>query len=242
MTERQRVDILGCQVDLVDARGAVDRVMELLSAGRAAQVVTFGAEMAIHASRDRGYRDVVNGADLVVGDTIGVVWASRVLGSPLSERVAGIELVERLCDVVREPVYFLGAAEGVASTAAAALLVRHPHMRVAGTQHGYFSESEAALVAQAIRASGARLVLVALGFPRQEYWIRDHLASMGPATCIGVGGAFDVWAGKARRAPESWRRAGFEWLYRLFSEPRRLGRQLALPAFALRVLWQRLST
>jgi N-acetylglucosaminyldiphosphoundecaprenol N-acetyl-beta-D-mannosaminyltransferase len=238
LTERLRVDILGCGVDLVDTRGAVDRIVGFLGDASPAQVVTFGAEMAVYGVRDHGYRDVVNGADLVVGDTVGILWASRVLGSPLRERVAGIELVERLCDVVREPVFFLGALDGVASSAAAALKTRHPSLRVAGTQHGFFSEGEAAAVAQAIRASGARLVLVALGFPRQEYWIRDHLPTLGSVTCIGVGGAFDVWAGKARRAPESWRRTGLEWLYRLVTEPSRLGRQLALPEFALRVLRQ----
>jgi N-acetylglucosaminyldiphosphoundecaprenol N-acetyl-beta-D-mannosaminyltransferase len=241
LTERQRVDILGCGIDLVDMSGAVDRVVGFLRDLNPAQVVTLGAEMAVYGVRDHGYRTVVNGADLVVGDTVGIVWASRVLGSPLRERVTGIELVERLCDLVREPVYFLGAADGVASSAAAALQTRHPNLRVAGTQHGYFSEAEAAAVAQAIRASGARLVLVALGFPRQEYWIRDQLPTLGSATCIGVGGAFDVWAGKAQRAPESWRRSGLEWLYRLVTEPRRLGRQLALPEFALRVLRQRFS-
>jgi N-acetylglucosaminyldiphosphoundecaprenol N-acetyl-beta-D-mannosaminyltransferase len=112
-------------------------------------------------------------------------------------------------------------------------------MRVAGTRHGFFAESETPTVVDDIRASGASLVLVALGFPRQEFWIRDNLKALGAVTCIGVGGAFDVWAGKSKRAPESWRRAGLEWLYRLVTEPRRLGRQLALPEFAIRVLFQR---
>ena len=236
---RPRIDVLGCGVDPVDLDDAVDRVESFVSDGRAAQVVTFGAEMAVRASRDPSYRAVINGAELVVADTVGVVWAMRRAGSSLRERVAGIELVERLCDAVRVPVFFLGGAEGVATEAAAALKQRHPSLIVAGVHHGYFDDSASPAVAEQIRASGGRLVLVALGVPRQEFWIRDNLRGVGPATCIGVGGAFDVWSGRSPRAPESWRRAGFEWLYRLVREPRRLGRQLALPIFAAKVLTQR---
>lgn len=192
----------------------------------------------MYAQRDSRYRDAVNGADLVVADTVGIVWASRVLKHPLAGRVAGIELVERLCDTLPYSVYLLGAAQGVAADAGAALQSRHSRLQVAGTHHGYFADAEAAAVVEAVRSSGARLVLVALGFPRQEFWIRDNLAQLGNAVCIGVGGAFDVWAGRVQRAPEAWRRAGLEWLYRLIREPRRLGRQLALPAFAIRVLLQ----
>ncbi|HEY7994355.1 MAG: WecB/TagA/CpsF family glycosyltransferase [Candidatus Eremiobacterales bacterium] len=233
---RPRVDVLGCGVDPVDMDDAIERIESFISDLRTAHVVTFGAEMAVRASRDPSYRAAINGAELVVADTVGVVWAMRRAGSTMRDRVAGIELVERLCDVARVPVFFLGGAEGVATEAAAALKQRHSSLIVAGVHHGYFDEAAAPGVAEQIRASGARLVLVALGVPRQEFWIRDSLRGVGPATCIGVGGAFDVWSGRAPRAPESWRRAGFEWLYRLAREPSRIGRQLALPEFALRVL------
>ena len=238
MTERARVEILGCGVDLVDTADALDRIVTFGRDGRPAHVVTFGAEMAVRACHDVSYRDAINGADLVVGDTVGVVWASRVVGTPLRERVAGIELTEKICDIASGSVYFLGGADGVAAAAAQALALRHPRLRVAGVRHGYFAESETATIVDEIRASGASLVFVALGFPRQEFWIRDNLEALGTVTCIGVGGAFDVWAGRSKRAPESWRRAGLEWLYRLVTEPRRLGRQLALPEFAIRVLLQ----
>jgi len=238
LTERARVDILGCGVDLVDTAEALNRIVTFIRDDRPAYVVTFGAEMAVRACHDAGYRTVVNAADLVVADTVGIVWASRVLGLPQRERVAGIELVERMCEITSGSVYFLGGAAGVAAAAAAALATRHPRLHVAGSRHGYFSKEEEPAIVDEIRASGASVVLVALGFPRQEFWIRDNLKALGPVTCIGVGGAFDVWAGKTKRAPESWRRAGMEWLYRLIAEPRRLGRQLALPEFAVRVLIQ----
>ena len=236
MTETERFQILGCRVDTVDMDGAVRRIQQFVRDARPAQVVTFGAEMAVRAQNDTGYREAINNADLVVADTVGIVWASRVLGHPLRERVAGIELVERLCDDSYLPVYFLGAADGVAQAAAAALRMRHPRLQVAGARNGFFADGESPAIVTAIRASGARLVLVGLGFPRQEYWIAENLPMLGPVTCIGVGGAFDVWAGRVRRAPPAWRNAGFEWLYRLATEPRRIVRQLALPEFALRVL------
>lgn len=220
---------------------ALERIADLIRERRAAQVVTFGAEMAMYAQRDTRYREIINAADLVVPDTIGIVWASRQLGTPLRERVAGIELVERLFDAAEYPVYLLGAAEGVAASAAAALQSRHPGLKIGGTANGYFTDAQVPNVSASIRASGARVLLVALGFPRQEFWIREHIAEVGHAVCIGVGGAFDVWAGNVQRAPEGWRRAGLEWLYRLIREPRRLGRQLALPVFALRVLAQTLA-
>jgi len=238
LTDRTRVDILGCGVDLVDTAEALNRIVTFIRDDRPAYVVTFGAEMAVRACHDAGYRVAVNTADLVVADTVGIVWASRVLGLPLRERVAGIDLVERMCEITSGSVYFLGGADGVAAAAAAALTSRHPKLRLAGSRHGYFSKEEEPAIVDEIRASGASVVLVALGFPRQEFWIRDNLKALGSVTCIGVGGAFDVWAGKSRRAPESWRRAGLEWLYRLATEPRRLRRQLALPEFAARVLVQ----
>lgn len=237
--EARRVDILGCGVDRVGLAGAIARVDELFRGDRPAQVVTLGAEMVMHAQRDAAYRAVVNAADLVVPDTVGMIWASRRLGMPLPERVPGIELAERLMDVVDGSVYFLGAAADIAEHAARAMQSAHPRLRIAGARDGFFTDAESQTVADDIRRSGARLVLVALGFPRQEVFIHEHLSRLGPVVGIGVGGAFDVWAGKAKRAPEALRRLGVEWLYRLVTQPSRIGRQLALPAFAIKVILAR---
>ncbi|MDQ2818299.1 MAG: WecB/TagA/CpsF family glycosyltransferase [Candidatus Eremiobacteraeota bacterium] len=213
---------------------AVARICGFIQAGQPAAVVTLGAEMAMHALADPQYKAAINAANLVVPDTIGIIVASRMLGQPLPERVPGIELIERLCACCAAqgwPVYFLGAAKTVAAKAAAALVGRHPNLRVAGTHEGYFASARSAEIAAEIARTNPKLVLVALGFPRQEFWTRDNLPSLGPVTCIGVGGSFDVLAGRLSRAPALWRRAGLEWLYRLAREPRRLRRQLALPRF-----------
>jgi N-acetylglucosaminyldiphosphoundecaprenol N-acetyl-beta-D-mannosaminyltransferase len=224
--------------------GAQRRILELVNAHRYAQVVTLGAEMAMLARRDLSYRDLINAADLVVPDTIGVVYAARLLGCRMRERVPGIELVERLCEECARlglPIFLLGGAVDVADRAAAALQTRYPGLSIAGTQHGYFEDRDGAAIASRIASSGARLLLVALGFPRQEFWVRDHAAGLGALTCIGVGGSFDVISGRTARAPEVARRLGLEWLYRLVREPRRLGRQLALPQFAWLVAVQALT-
>jgi N-acetylglucosaminyldiphosphoundecaprenol N-acetyl-beta-D-mannosaminyltransferase len=224
--------------------GAQRRILELINAHRHAQVVTLGAEMAMLARRDPSYRDLVNAADLVVPDTIGVVYAARLLGCRMPQRVPGIELVERLCAECARlglPIFLLGGAAGVAEGAAAALQTRYSGLSIAGTQHGYFEDRDSATIASRIASSGARLLLVALGFPRQEFWVRDHASELGALTCIGVGGSLDVISGRTARAPEVARRLGLEWLYRLVREPRRLGRQLALPQFAWLVALQALT-
>ncbi len=237
------LEILGSRVDPVDMQEAQSRIAALLAQQRFAQVVTFGSEMAMLARRDPDYREVVNAADLVVPDTIGVVFAARMLGRPLRERVAGIELIERVCaacarDGIR--LYLLGGAPGVAERAGVVLAQRHPGLRIAGFHDGYFEQTEESDVIGGIAASGARLVLVALGFPKQELWIRRNAAALGPVVCIGVGGSLDVISGRLQRAPALMRTLGLEWLYRLVREPQRLGRQLALPLFAMLVAGQAL--
>jgi len=237
------LDILGSRVDAVDMEEAQSRIARLLAARRFAQVVTFGSEMAMLARRDRAYREVVNAADLVVPDTIGVIYAARLLGRPLRERVAGIELLERLCAACARDgtrVFLLGGEPGVAERAGAELAKRHPGLSIAGSHDGYFGQEHDAQVIERITTSGARLVVVALGFPKQELWIRRNAGALGEVVCIGVGGSLDVISGRSKRAPEVMRRLGLEWLYRLFREPRRLGRQLALPQFAVLVAGQAL--
>ncbi len=233
------VRILGCRVDPVGMAEALERITGFLRSGRPAHVVTLGAEMVMLALRERAYQSVINGAELVAPDTVGIVVASRLLGTPLRERVAGIELVERLCELAAFEsfsVYLLGGANGVAKKSAAELSERHRGLRIAGTHHGYFTAADDRHIVAEIRNSGANIVLVALGFPRQEYWIARHLPELSCAVCIGVGGTLDILAGKLKRAPLLMRRLGLEWLYRLLREPRRLRRQLILPAFATRVL------
>lgn len=238
------IEILGCRLDLLDPERATDRIVDFARQGSGAQVVTLGTEMVVYAQRDESFRGVVNAAALSLCDTVGLLTVARRRGATLRSRVTGVELVERLCERAASegiPVYFLGGAEGVAADAAAILEARFPGLVVAGTRNGYFMSEDEPQIASAIRASGAKLLFVGLGSPRQEFWLARNLAATGCGAGIGVGGSLDVLSGRVERAPIAWQRAGLEWLYRLLREPRRLRRQLALPYFVWLVALERLG-
>lgn len=238
------LEILGCRLDLLDPERATDRILDFARQGSGAQVVTLGTEMVVYAQRDESFRNVVNGSALSLCDTVGLLAVARRRGATLRSRVTGVELVERLCERAAGegiPVYFLGGAEGVAADAAAILEARFPGLVVAGTRNGYFMSEDEPQIAGAIRASGAKLLFVGLGSPRQEFWLARNLAGTGCGAGIGVGGSFDVLSGRVERAPIAWQRAGLEWFYRLLREPRRFRRQLALPYFVWLVALERLG-
>lgn len=231
--------ILHCKLDDIDADAATQAIMRFARDGTGAQIVTLGTEMVVAAQHDLGFREIVNNAALSLCDTIGLLLVARLRGSALRARVTGVELIEHLCaSAAREgmPVYLLGSSPGIADRAAAVLRARYADLVIAGTHHGYFSAEESSAVAQRIAQSGARLLFVGLGSPRQERWISGHLAQAGCGAAIGVGGSLDVISGNVARAPKLMRKFGLEWLYRLGREPHRWRRQLALPYFVWLVL------
>ncbi|HEY1656531.1 MAG TPA: WecB/TagA/CpsF family glycosyltransferase [Candidatus Tumulicola sp.] len=228
------IEILGCRLDPIDADEATRQILEFARNGSGAQVVTLGTEMVVAAQRDEQFRRTVNAAALSLCDTVGLLTVARRRGATLRERVTGVDLVERLCAAAAEealPVYLLGGVPGVAADAAAVLEVRFPGLPIAGAHDGFFSVDRTPEIVAAIRASGAKLLFVGLGSPRQEFWLADHLRATGCGAGIGVGGSFDVLGGHVERAPRAFRRLGLEWLYRLGQEPHRWRRQLALPRF-----------
>jgi N-acetylglucosaminyldiphosphoundecaprenol N-acetyl-beta-D-mannosaminyltransferase len=174
---------------------------------------------------DRKLQGFVDRASLVVADGQPLVWASRLQGEPLPERVTGVELVDELCALAADEgfgVYFLGAKPAIIETVAQRLSERHPGLEVSGTSDGYFDAAEAPQRAQAIRESGARILIVGMGVPLQEDFIENHWDQLGVEIAIPVGGSFDVIAGATRRAPVWLQRIGMEWFFRLLQEPRRL--------------------
>jgi len=240
----QSIEILGCRLDLLDADQATDRIMQYVRDRASAQIVTLGTEMVVYAQRDSAFRDVVNRCALSLCDTVGLLTVARRRGAHLRERVTGVELVEHLCACAANDgigVYFFGGAEGVAADAAAILEARFPGLRVAGTRNGFYTFDDEAQIVEAIRTSGAGLLFVGLGSPRQEMWLGRNLAATACGAAVGVGGSFDVLSGRVERAPQVWRRLGLEWLYRLIREPQRFRRQLALPYFVWLVTLERLG-
>lgn len=233
------ITVLGCRLDPVDAGEATQRIAEFVAQRRGAHVITLGTEMVVYAQSDAAFRDVVNASALNVCDTVGLLKVANQRGAGLADRVTGVELIEHVSARLAqtgESIFLLGGAPGVADEAAAVLTSRYPGLRIAGTHHGFFDASETAAIVEEIRTSDAGLVLVGLGSPRQEFWIRDHIDATRAGAAIGVGGSFDVISGRVERAPEAWRHVGLEWLYRLVKEPHRWRRQLALPKFVWLVL------
>ena len=236
-----RVAVKNVGFDCVTLEEAAERCRELVGEPGGHYVVTPNPEIVWLARKLPELKTALNGADLVIPDGIGIIYGARILGTPLKERVPGIELTDELLAYAAStglPVFLLGAKPGVAERAGDNLKKQHPGLQIVGCGDGYFKED--APVLARLRESGARLILVCLGFPRQELWMAAHRDEVGQALMLGVGGSMDVFAGDVKRAPEAWCRVGLEWLYRLICQPSRIKRMIKLPVFLLSVIWERI--
>lgn len=240
----RRVEVLGVPVDLVDMAGAVAVAEKLLHGERPAAVIAVNPEKVMKARREPRLLEALRAAGLLIPDGIGVVLAARLLGLGRSERVPGSELMPRLCELAAGKgyrVFLYGARPEVNDRAAEVLASRYPGLQIVGRAHGYLDPEESEALPARINESDAQIVFVALGSPHQEYWIHRNLGALTSVrVCQGVGGTFDVIAGRVRRAPAWSRRLHLEWLYRLLSQPARIRRHGALVEFAVAVLRQRL--
>jgi N-acetylglucosaminyldiphosphoundecaprenol N-acetyl-beta-D-mannosaminyltransferase len=236
---RERIDILGVPIDRVDMKMALIIFEELLVSQGCSLIVTPNSEIVVMAEKDAALRDVIASADLVIPDGIGLVYAARLLRKPLSERVTGIDFLSaalKRLSKTHGSAYFLGSKPGVAEAAADRIKIANPGLVITGTRHGFFAEDEEMEIVEEINRSGADLLCVALGAPRQEMFIARHRHRLVPKVAIGVGGSLDVFAGVVKRAPAFYQNNGLEWLYRLAQQPSRIKRTAALPRFMARVL------
>lgn len=236
-----KTNILGVNVDKVTYEEAVGSIMKMLNEPGNHTVFTPNAEIIYRAYKDENFCDILNSADLLTADGIGVVYASKILGNSVPERVAGFDVS---CGVINEiaqtghRLYLFGGKPGVCEMAAEHLKEEYPLINIAGMRDGYFTPEENDTIIDDINASGADLVFVCLGAPKQENWIFENREKLNCHVMMGVGGTLDVLAGTAERAPEIWCDLGFEWLYRLIKEPKRFFRMMALPKFALTVIFK----
>lgn len=223
-----RAELLGCRIDRLDMQATVERCIDLIHRGEFTQHVSINAAKLVAMHRDPELRAIVDSCEIINADGQAVVWASRLLGDPLPERVAGVDLMGALVERAERDglgIYILGAKADVLETAVARLRERHPDLIVSGYRDGYFSDEESAQVAEEIRASGAHMLFVAMSSPKKEYWLGEYGPHLDVPFVMGVGGSVDVIAGITRRAPRIWQRLGIEWLYRLLQEPRRMFRR-----------------
>ncbi len=231
-----RIDVLGVGFDNLTMDEAVAEGLRLTESQGTHYVVTPNPEIVELCRENLAAKIAVNEADLVLADGIGVVKGAAMLGTPLKDRVPGIEFAAGLMAGLAangKRLYLLGAKPGVAQQAAQRLQATYPGLVIAGTHDGYFKDDAA--VAEEIRKTGADVVFVCLGAPKQELWMKKFGPATGAHLLCGLGGSLDVFAGVVERAPKFWSDHGLEWFYRLCREPRRIGRMMKLPLFLVHV-------
>lgn len=221
-------EILGVKIHPITLKHAVDIVSQAISSATTLQIGVVNSAKLVNMRRDDLLREDVLSSDLVLADGMAVVWATRILGQVIPERVPGIDLMTGILergDRLNFRVYCLGADEAVSSEVEKQIRTRYPGVRLVGRRHGYFSQCEEEAIAREIAASGADVLFVGMSSPKKERFIAKWGDVLNVHVSHGVGGSFDVLAGKVRRAPATWQRVGLEWLYRLAQEPRRLWRR-----------------
>lgn len=221
----RRSEILNGRFDRLTADQTVEELIRAVRAGERGVLSTVNVAILMMMRSSPRLQRFVDSSRWTVADGQPLVWASHLWQQPLPERVAGIDLIDKLCARAVEEgfgVYFLGAEASILRTTVGVLQNRHRGLDVRGYADGYFGPEQAEARARAVAESGAKLLFVAMGVPRQEYFIEEQWKNLGAQVVIGVGGSFDVIAGLRRRAPVFMQRAGLEWAYRLAQEPRRL--------------------
>lgn len=236
-----RIDVMGVGFDDLTRDGAVALCKNLIEEHRSAYMVTPNPEIVMASWDDPALREAISNADLVIPDGIGVIKAAKILGTPLKERLPGIEIGEAILQYAAQSgkkVFLLGAKPGVADLAADRMREMFPGIDICGVNDGYFKDDAA--VIEKINAAKPDFLMVCLGFPKQEMWMAQNASKLDVGLMAGLGGSLDVFAGTVLRAPEKWQRMNAEWLYRCIKEPWRFKRIARLPLFILKAIAKRI--
>ena len=241
----RRVSVVGCGIDALTFGETLAEIECLIEAGSPVQHCVVNASKAVLLDKDPRLREIVSGCVLVNADGQSIVWASRILGQPLPERVTGIDLFRALLGLAAERgyrVYFLGARGNVLAEAVARARREHPALSICGWHDGFWDDEDVPALVAEVRAAHPDILFLGIPSPRKEYWLAEHLGELNVPFSMGVGGSFDVYAGKVKRAPEWMQRMGLEWFFRLAQEPTRMWRRYLLGnaaflALCARYLW-----
>lgn len=226
-----KVSLFGCKIDNLTIDETIDQVKKIITSRQPVQHVVMNASKVNLMLTDVKLRDIINSSPLVNADGMSVVWASKILGKPLKERVTGIDLFYKLLNESETHgyrVYFLGATESIVNEVVTKAKKTHENLNVAGYHHGYFDKNNCETVINKISQSNADILFVAFSSPMKEYWINENLHKINVPFTMGVGGTFDVYAGKTSRAPKWMQENGLEWAHRLILEPRRMAKRYLL--------------
>lgn len=236
----EKINIRGVYFDNVNMDEAMETAVEMVKTEGLSYMFTPNSEIVQNCIENRELFEVINSASLIIPDGIGVVYASKILKTPLKAKVPGCEVAERLMEYAAKSgdgVFFFGGGkktdekEAVSTLAKQKMCEKYPGLNVVGTRHGYFTEADVPAIIEEINNSGAKILFVCLGAPKQEKWIYDNRDALKVNFAAGLGGTLDVFAGTVKRAPEFFIKANLEWFYRLLCMPSRLGRMMKLPKF-----------
>ncbi len=231
---------LGVDVCSLDMEMVLDEVDDIICERRPSFIVAINPEKIMKAQKDEALRELLNGASIQIPDGVGVLIASKLKRGSIKKRVTGIDLMQSLCKraaQMKYRVFLLGAKPGVADRAAGILKERYEGLEICGIRDGYFRDDEE--VINDIKAANPDILFVAMGSPKQEYWIVNNMKKHGVPISMGIGGSLDVICGNIKRAPEWMCKMGLEWLFRLVKEPTRYKRMMVLPVFLLKVIFKR---
>lgn len=232
-----KVKILGVEIDRVTMEESIQWIHQAIKEKQPQHIITGNPEMVMTAQENETFFQIMNQADLVVPDGIGLILASRYfLKEEFPERVTGFDLSTRLFSEAQKhnySIYLLGGAPGVPEKARENLIATYPNLKIAGVHHGYINDENREQVIEEIANLQSQILLVGMGAPRQEYFIAENKERLGVPISIGIGGSIDIWAGIKERAPEAWQKMHLEWFYRLVKEPQRFFRMLSLPKFVI---------
>lgn len=233
------VDILGINISTSNVSQATTFITDAISSGNKISVFTPNSEIILAAYKNENFKNIINSASLCTADGIGVIYASKIFGTPIPERCSGydisLELIKQMAKT-GSSLYLFGASPGVAETAKKKIEETNPGINIIGCHDGYFDTEEEQNIINDINEKKPNVLFVCLGSPKQEKWIYDHLNDLDINVAMGLGGCLDVYAGNVKRAPQIFIKLGLEWFYRLIKEPKRFFRMLALPKFMLTVL------
>jgi len=239
----EKVDILGIPVDKITEKEALEKIISFISERKFHLIVTINSENATKALENKKFLDIIKRADLVIPDGIGIIFASKILGNKLPERIPGIDLSYKLLEISNIKGYkivLIGGKEKVAENAKENLKKIFPNLNIVMTYNGYFNKDEEKKIIDEIQKLNPDILLVGMGSEKQEIWIWDNRENFkNISVCIGVGGTLDIWAGKKKRAPKFIQKIGMEWLYRMIIEPKRIFRILKIFIFLNRLFIER---
>ncbi|MGL5755348.1 MAG: WecB/TagA/CpsF family glycosyltransferase [Paraclostridium sp.] len=221
----EKVEMFGCEVASITMEETLDEIEKIIDSRILTQHVVINAGKVVLMENDENLRKIVSDCPIINADGQSIVWASKLLGKSLPERVAGIDLMEELIKVSSLKgygIYFFGAKEEVVTNVIAHYTEKYPTLKICGYRNGYFSDSDIPDITREMRESKADILFVAFSSPKKEYWLAENIKDIEIPFCMGVGGSFDVVAGETKRAPYWMQKTGLEWFYRFLQEPKRM--------------------